>query len=108
MGFDSQKGDIPLLNSLWKLMNSCYNRDYFVFIQELLPFVIDHYSVQYYPRDYLQKREVCITLSDIIQFLKHSKSDVLQKEVVTIMRIVIDSVRDLTEYLEDSENLFLF
>lgn len=34
-------------------MNSCYNRDYFVFIQELLPFVIDHYSVVLYSRDYL-------------------------------------------------------
>ena len=50
---------------------------------------------------------MCITLSDIIQFLKHSKSGVLQKEVVTVMKILIDSVRGLTEYLEDSGSFIL-
>ena len=41
----NEHGDMELLNSLWKLLNLCYYRDYFVFIREFLPFVILHYSV---------------------------------------------------------------
>ena len=33
------------MNSLWKLLSVCYNRDYFLFIRELLPFVIKNYDV---------------------------------------------------------------
>lgn len=42
---DGQKNDIQLLNALWKLLNTCYNRDYFTFVRELLPFVILNYTV---------------------------------------------------------------
>lgn len=41
----SERGDMELLNSLWKLLNSCNSRDYFTLICEFLPFVILHYSV---------------------------------------------------------------
>lgn len=37
--------DVSLLNTLWKLLGTFYNRDYFVFVGELLPFVARHYSV---------------------------------------------------------------
>ena len=42
----SERGDMELLNSLWKLLNSCSSRDYFTLIREFLPFVILHYSVR--------------------------------------------------------------
>ena len=42
---EGQKNDIQLLNALWKLLNTCYNRDYFTFVRELLPFVILNYTV---------------------------------------------------------------
>lgn len=41
----SEHGNMELLNSLWKLLNSCSPRDYFTLICEFLPFVIVHYSV---------------------------------------------------------------
>ena len=37
--------DVSLLNTFWKLLGTFYNRDYFVFVGELLPFVARHYSV---------------------------------------------------------------
>ena len=71
-------------------------------MRELLPFVIHNYTVGVSCGREGKKREVLIVLSDIIQYVKHTKSQSKkQGQLEEVLVTLIENVEDITEYLEN-------
>lgn len=74
-------------------------------MRELLPFVIHNYTVGVSCGREGKKREVLIVLSDIIQYVKHTKSQSKkQGQLEEVLVTLIENVEDITEYLENGAN----
>ena len=73
-------------------------------MRELLPFVIHNYTVGVSCGREGKKREVLIVLSDIIQYVKHTKSQSKKQGQLEVLVTLIENVEDITEYLENGEN----
>ncbi|KAK8815603.1 hypothetical protein WA538_004729, partial [Blastocystis sp. DL] len=82
--------DVSLLNTLWKLLGTFYNRDYFVFVGELLPFVARHYS----------RREVLIVLEDVVEHSKMAGISQKQGQLEGVLSTLLECVDDISAYLE--------